>query len=43
MTAESSGFDTVLVDRIEDYPTPRIEPQDTHGHRRVTTFDGLEP
>jgi enolase-phosphatase E1 len=41
--ARDAGFDTVLVDRSEDYPTPRTEPQDTHGHRRVTSFDGLEP
>lgn len=41
--ARDAGFDTVLIDRLEDYPTARTEPQDTHGHRRVTTFDGLEP
>jgi enolase-phosphatase E1 len=41
--ARSAGFDTVLVDRLEDYPTPRTEEKDTHGHRRVTSFDGLEP
>jgi enolase-phosphatase E1 len=41
--ARSAGFDTVLVDRREDYPTPRIEEKDTHGHSRVETFDGLEP
>jgi len=41
--ARDAGFDTVLVDRIEDYPTPRTEEMDTHGHRRVTSFDGLEP
>lgn len=40
--ARDAGLDTVLVDRREDYPTPRIEPVDTHGHRRVTGFDGLE-
>jgi enolase-phosphatase E1 len=41
--ARDAGFDTVLVDRREDYPTPRTEDKDTHGHRRVTSFDGLEP
>jgi enolase-phosphatase E1 len=40
--ARDAGFDTVLVDRLEDYATPRTEPKDTHGHRRVTSFDGLE-
>ena len=41
--ARDAGFDTVLVDRTEDYPTPRTDDKDTHGHRRVTSFDGLEP
>jgi enolase-phosphatase E1 len=41
--ARDAGFDTVLVDRREDYPTPRIDDAATHGHRRVTTFDGLDP
>ena len=41
--ARDAGFDTVLVDRVEDYPTPRTDAQATHGHRRVTSFDGLEP
>jgi enolase-phosphatase E1 len=40
--ARDAGLETVLVDRAEDYPTPRIDPADTHGHRRVTGFDGLE-
>jgi enolase-phosphatase E1 len=39
--ARDAGFDTVLVDRVQDYPTPRTEATDTHGHRRVTGFDGL--
>ena len=41
--ARDAGFDTVLVDRREDYATPRTEEKDTHGHSRVTAFDGLEP
>ncbi len=41
--ARDAGFDTVLVDRLADYPTPRTEAKDTHGHARVTSFDGLEP
>ncbi|MGH8028306.1 MAG: acireductone synthase [Arenimonas sp.] len=40
--ARTAGFDTVLIDRIEDYPTPRTATQGTHGHQRVTSFDGLE-
>jgi enolase-phosphatase E1 len=40
--ARSAGFDTVLVDRLEDYPTPRTDDAATHGHRRVTGFDALE-
>ena len=40
--ARGAGFDTVLVDRLEDYPTPRTDDADTHGHRRVTGFDALE-
>jgi enolase-phosphatase E1 len=40
--ARDAGFDTVLVDRIEDYATPRTDATATHGHRRVTGFDGLE-
>jgi enolase-phosphatase E1 len=41
--ARDAGLDTVLVDRLADYPTPRADPKDTHGHRRVESFDGLEP
>jgi enolase-phosphatase E1 len=39
--ARDAGLDTVLVDRTEDYPVPRTEATATHGHRRVTGFDGL--
>jgi enolase-phosphatase E1 len=41
--ARDAGFDTLLVDRLDDYPTPRTETKDTHGHARATSFDGLEP
>lgn len=35
--AREAGMDTVLVDRIEDYPQPR-EGEASHGHTRVETF-----
>ncbi|MHB8913034.1 MAG: acireductone synthase, partial [Lysobacter sp.] len=35
--AREAGLQTVLVDRIEDYPAPRLG-EDTHGHRRVESF-----
>ena len=35
--AREAGMRTVLVDRREDYPEPRIG-EATHGHRRVTSF-----
>jgi enolase-phosphatase E1 len=35
--AREAGLDTVLVDRREDYPVPRLG-EATHGHRRVDTF-----
>jgi len=35
--ARSEGFDTVLLDRREDYPVPRVG-QATNGHRRVESF-----
>ncbi|PKM16356.1 MAG: acireductone synthase [Gammaproteobacteria bacterium HGW-Gammaproteobacteria-2] len=38
--AREAGLDTVLVDRIEDYPQPR-EADTCHGHRRVTRFDEI--
>ncbi len=34
--AREAGWQTVLVDRTNDYPTPRIE--QCNGHIRVTTF-----
>ncbi len=38
--AREAGLDTVLVDRLQDYPTPR-EGEATHGHARVERFDGI--
>ena len=35
--ARAAGLDTILLDRREDYPTPRLG-EDTHGHRRVESF-----
>ncbi|HSM11194.1 MAG TPA: acireductone synthase [Lysobacter sp.] len=40
--AREAGLDTVLVDRREDYPQPRVG-DDTHGHARVETFADLDP
>lgn len=40
--AREAGLRTVLVDRREDYPEPRIGDA-THGHARVETFDSIEP
>jgi enolase-phosphatase E1 len=40
--AREAGLDTVLVDRSEDYPRPRLE-EATHGHRRATSFAGIAP
>jgi enolase-phosphatase E1 len=39
--AKQAGLDTVLLDRIEDYPSPRVEQNDTHGHYRVTSFQAI--
>lgn len=35
--ARAAGLHTVLVDRIEDYPQPRLDDA-AHGHTRVTGF-----
>ncbi len=40
--AREAGLDTTLVDRREDYPAPRLGDA-THGHRRVESFDAIEP
>jgi enolase-phosphatase E1 len=39
--ARDAGLDTVLVDRIEDYPQPRLGDA-THGHTRVTDFSAID-
>jgi len=36
--AHQAGLHTVLLDRIEDYPTPRPKPK---AHQRVTTFKDI--
>nr|WP_246373011.1 acireductone synthase [Lysobacter spongiae] len=38
--AREAGLDTVLVDRLEDYPDPRTG-EATHGHARIEGFDAL--
>ena len=38
--ARDAGLQTALVDRLEDYPQPRLG-EDTHGHRRVESFADL--
>jgi enolase-phosphatase E1 len=38
--AREAGLDTVLLDRREDYPVPRVG-EATHGHRRVETFTDI--
>ncbi|WP_290890463.1 acireductone synthase [Arenimonas sp.] len=40
--AREAGLGTVLVDRREDYPQPRLG-ADTGGHRRVEAFDAIDP
>ena len=40
--ARDAGMRTVLVDRLDDYPTPRLG-EATHGHRRVERFDAIDP
>lgn len=40
--ARDAGMRTVLVDRREDYPRPRLG-EATHGHARVDGFDAIDP
>ena len=40
--ARDAGLHTVLVDRREDYPEPRVG-EATHGHRRIENFTEIEP
>ena len=39
--AREAGLQTVLVDRLEDYPQPR-EGEAAHGHARVTRFNDIQ-
>ena len=39
--ARDAGLQTVLVDRLDDYPQPR-EGEATHGHARVTRFSDIQ-
>lgn len=41
--ARDAGMRTVLLDRREDYPEPRIDEADTHGHVRVESFAEIDP
>ena len=40
--AREAGMRTVLLDRREDYPTPRTG-EATHGHARVASFADIRP
>ncbi|WP_337052363.1 acireductone synthase [Pseudoxanthomonas sp. USHLN014] len=40
--AREAGLQTVLLDRLEDYPTPR-DAAACNGHARVTSFAQIEP
>jgi enolase-phosphatase E1 len=40
--AREAGMRTVLIDRLEDYPRPRLE-EATHGHPRAERFDLIDP
>lgn len=40
--AREAGLRTVLIDRREDYPTPR-RGEAAHGHARAERFDEIEP
>lgn len=39
--AREAGLATVLIDRLEDYPQPRVG-EAAHGHIRATAFDQVE-
>ena len=40
--AREAGMHTVLLDRREDYPQPRLD-EAAHGHLRVERFDQIDP
>lgn len=39
--AREAGMQTALLDRIEDYPAPRLGDDQNHQHTRVTRFDEI--
>ncbi len=39
--AREAGVDTALLDRLNDYPEPRLD-EATHGHQRVESFRGIQ-
>jgi len=39
--AREAGMDTVLLDRLQDYPQPRTDDA-AHGHSRVQSFDQID-
>jgi len=39
--AKASGLNTALLDRLEDYPEPRLDDA-THGHHRVESFRDIQ-
>ncbi|KQZ55550.1 MULTISPECIES: acireductone synthase [unclassified Lysobacter] len=39
--AREAGLTTVLIDRLDDYPQPRVG-EAAHGHARATAFDQVE-
>jgi enolase-phosphatase E1 len=41
--ARDAGMRTALLDRLEDYPQPRLDEAATHGHTRVERFDEVDP
>lgn len=41
--AREAGMHTVLVDRLDDYPQPRLDDDATHGHARVESFAQIDP
>ena len=39
--ADEACMDTILLDRLNDYPVPRLD-EATHGHRRVESFKDVQ-
>ncbi len=40
--AREAGMDTALLDRLGDYPNPRLD-EAAHGHERVISFKAIKP